>query len=154
VSDLLMEFPLTVSDARGTFRAAAMAGECQDGSWEGWLEFAPVNPDTANQDAPIVYATPIETRHRDRATMARWASGLTRGDAQEAFARATTVERTRRTSQILSTLHELVQALDRRIPQTARAGEAAIVADAGRLRASAMQRMALLLRRPHSHPDS
>ena len=148
-----MAFPLTVSDARGTFRAAAMAGECQDGSWEAWLEFAPVNPDTANQDTAVVYATPIETRHHDRAAMARWASGLTRGYAQEALARATIQAKTRRSAQMLSTLEELVQALDRRIPQTTRAGEAGIVADAGRLRASAMQRMALL-RRPNGHPDS
>ena len=144
----MLEFPLTVADARGTFRAAAIAGECADGSWEGWLEFEP-----ADQDTAIVYATPIETRHHDRATMARWASGLTRGYAQEALARATIQKRTRRESQMLSTLEELVQALDRRIQRTARTGEAAIIADADRLRASAMQRMALL-RRPHGHPDS
>jgi hypothetical protein len=143
-----MEFPLTVSDTRGTFRAAAMAGECEDGSWEGWIEFTPVNQDTAT-----VYTTPIETRHHDHATVARWASELTRVYAQQALARATLQERTRPASQMLLTLEELVQALDRRIPQTARAGEAAIVADAGRLRASAMQRMALL-RRPHGHLDS
>ena len=44
------------------------------------------------------------------------------------------------------TLQELVDALDRRIPQIERIGEAAITADANRLRACAMQRIALLRR--------
>ena len=50
-------------------------------------------------------------------------------------------------SQLLLTLQELIEALDRRIPQIERAGEAEITADAVRLRACAMHRMALL-RRP------
>ena len=48
------------------------------------------------------------------------------------------------TSQLLFTLEELVDALDRRRPQVERAGEAQITADANRLRACAMQRIALL----------
>jgi hypothetical protein len=56
-------------------------------------------------------------------------------------------------SQLLLTLQELVDALDRRIPQIERAGEAAITAEAARLRACAMQRMALL-RRERSDMDS
>ena len=50
-------------------------------------------------------------------------------------------------SQLLSTLEELVEALDRRIPQVERVGETEITADANRLRACAMQRIAALRRR-------
>ena len=146
--NLKMEFPDTISDARGTFRASAMAGECADGSWEGWLEFTPLD-----QAASIVYATPIETRQHDRATMAQWASGLTCVYARDALARATPQQRTTSASQLLLTLQELVEALDRRIPQIERVGEARITADAERLRAGAMQRIALL-RLGHSAPES
>ncbi len=52
----------------------------------------------------------------------------------------------RSASQLLFTLEELVDALDRRRPQIERAGEAQITADANRLRACAMQRIALLRR--------
>ena len=51
------------------------------------------------------------------------------------------------TSQLLFTLEELVEALDRRRPQIERVQEAEITADASRLRACAMQRIALLRRR-------
>ena len=139
MSDLMMEFPETVSDARGTFRAWAMAGESRDGRWEGWLEFVPTDRDTS-----AVYATPVETHQHDRETIARWASGLTHVYAEGALARATARQGTQRVSQLLITLEELVEALDRRIPQIERIGEADITADASRLRASALQRIALL----------
>jgi hypothetical protein len=80
--DLMMQLRDTVSDARGEFSARAMARECHDGRWEGWLEF--VRADAATS----VYATPIETHQRDRETMKRWASGLTRVYAEGALARA------------------------------------------------------------------
>ena len=48
------------------------------------------------------------------------------------------------TSQLLFTLEELVEALDRRRPQPERMEEVQIAADANRLRACAMQRIALL----------
>jgi hypothetical protein len=39
-------------------------------------------------------------------------------------------------------LHELIAAIDRRLPQIARAGEAAIADDAAKLRARAAERIA------------
>ena len=48
------------------------------------------------------------------------------------------------TSQLLFTLEELVEALDRRRPRVERVEEAQIAADANRFRACAMQRIALL----------
>ena len=141
MSDLMMELPNTVSDARGTFRAWVMAGESGDGRWEGWLEFVP-----ADRDTSAVYATPVETRQHDRATMALWASGLTHVYAEGALARAEFQQRPQSELQLLVTLHELVEALDRRIPHIERVGEADITADASRLRARAMQRITLLRR--------
>lgn len=141
MSDLMMELPETVSDARGTFRAWVMAGESGDGRWEGWLEFVPTDRDTS-----AVYATPIETRQHDRATVALWASGLSHVYTEGALARATCQERPVAASELLVTLEELVEALDRRIPQIERTGEAEITADATRLRACAIQRLARLRR--------
>lgn len=84
MSDLMMELSSPVSDLRGTFRAWVMAGEASDGRWEGWLEFVP-----SERDSSAVYRTPVETRQHDRATVARWASGLTHVYAEGALARAT-----------------------------------------------------------------
>lgn len=139
-----MEFPEVVSDARGTFRAFAKAAECADGSWEGWLEFVPADRDT------VGYATPIETCQHDRMTIVQWASELTQVHANGALSRAT-IQRavTMPASRLLLTLQELVEALDRRIPQIERVGEAEITADADRLRACAMRRIALLQKIVH-----
>ena len=73
MSDVMTKLSETVSDARGTFRARAMARRRRDGSWEGWLEFLPTDSNRS-----LGCTTPIETMQHDRATMKRWASGLTR----------------------------------------------------------------------------
>ena len=139
MSELMMQCPGVVSDARGTFQARAMGRERADGSWEGWLEFVSASDDTAT-----VHVTPIETHQHDRVTMQRWASGLTRVYAEGALARTRTQPAAPASSQLLATLQELVEALDRRIPHVERNGEVQIAADANRLRASAVQRIALL----------
>jgi len=139
MSDVMMELPETVIDARGSFRSWVMAGEAADGRWEGWLEFVPTDRDTAD-----VYVTPVETRQHDRAAVLLWASGLSHVYAEGALARATLQPHPEAGSGLLRTLQELIEALDRRIPHIDRVGEAAIVADATRLRASAMQRLAEL----------
>jgi hypothetical protein len=48
------------------------------------------------------------------------------------------------TSELLVALHEIVEALDRRIPNVERAGESEILRDAERLRACALRRIASL----------
>jgi hypothetical protein len=50
--------------------------------------------------------------------------------------------------ELLTSLRELIEALDRRLPQLERMGEAQISADAARLRACAVRRMASLKRQP------
>jgi len=142
MTDLMMQFPEAVADARGVFHPRAMARERDDGSWEAWLEFV---PDDA--EASIGYITPIETHQRDRVTMERWASGLTRVYAEGALSRAQMQQAAIAVPEPLLALQELVEALDRRTPQVERAGEAQIAADAERLRADAIQRIAVLRRR-------
>src|SRR5688572_18451868 len=119
MSDLMMEFSDAVCDAQGTFRAWAMAREGRDGRWQGWLEFVP-----ADRDTSIVYATPIEMRGDDRALMAQWAAGVTYADATRTLSRATIQQATQHASELLLSLEEVVEALDRRIPQSERVGEA------------------------------
>src|SRR5688572_16905129 len=142
MTDVMMTFPDTVSDARGTFHARAMARESGDGSWEGWLEFVP-----ADTDASVGYATPIETHQHDRVTMERWASGLTRVYAEGALARARTPLSADPEAELLLALEDIEEALDRRLPHVERAGEAQIATDAAQLRTRAIQRIALLRRR-------
>lgn len=48
------------------------------------------------------------------------------------------------TSELLRALHEVIEALDRRIPDMRRIGEATIAADSRKLRAEASARIALL----------
>jgi hypothetical protein len=134
---VVMQLSGTVSDERGTFHAIAVARERNDGGWEGWLEFIP----------PVEhpgYATPIETRQQDRVTMERWASGLTAVYAEAALARAQILRPATTESAQMGALHELIEALDRRVPHVERAGEAKIADDARRLRAAAGERLALL----------
>jgi len=139
---LLTQLSQTVSDERGTFHARAMARERPDGTWEGWLEFVPAGTDGSRR-----YATPIETRQHDRVTMERWASGLTHVYAEGALSRAQMQQAASAVPEPLFALQQLVEALDRRLPQVERAGEAQIVADAERLRADAIQRIAALRQR-------
>ena len=135
---VMMQLSDTVSDERGTFHALVMARERNDGGWEGWLEFVPVDNDSCR------YATPIETRQHDRVTSERWASGLTAVYAEGALSRAQTTHSAIAELDQLLALQELIEALDRRVPHVERAGEAKIAADALRLRATASERVALL----------
>jgi len=137
MADVMMQFPEIVSDARGTFRARAMARERGDGSWEGWLEFA------AETHGAADCATPIETHQHDRLTMERWASGLTHVYAEGALGRAHRSDASP-TSERLSALLDVVDALDRRIPHIERTGEVRIATDAAQLRARAIERIELL----------
>lgn len=50
-------------------------------------------------------------------------------------------------------LHELIAALDRRVPRVERAGEVAIARDAAALRKKAVQRIAQLERTSGDHPN-
>jgi hypothetical protein len=70
---------------------------------------------------------------------------LERFAAQDTAVRGTGVALGRR--QLVRELHELIAALDRRVPQVERAGEASIARDAAALKARALKRIAELEKR-------
>ena len=141
MAEEIRRFPETVSDTRGVFAPRVMARDRGDGSWEGWFEFSPVGTDAANG-----VVTGIETRQHDRVALERWASGLTHVYAEGALARAHAPDAERPAAELLDALREIVEALDRRIPHVERASESEIAADAKRLRAAALRRIAALRR--------
>jgi hypothetical protein len=138
VTELIRRLHDPVSSPDGMFSPCVMARDRGDGSWEGWLEFAP------GADATSRLATGIETHQHDRVAVERWASGLTRVYAEGAFARARPLHTETAPAALLAALQEIVEALDRRIPHVERANELDIAADAKLLRASALRRIAAL----------
>ena len=140
MTERIMHLSQVISSWRGAFSAQVMARDSGDGSWEGWLEFTPVGKDT------VAFVTGIETHQHDRIALERWASGLTRVYAEGALARATALESDQATSELLDALREIVDALDRRIPQVEHANESEIAAAAKRLKIEAVRRIAVLHR--------
>jgi hypothetical protein len=138
MTELIRRLHDTVFSPGGAFSPCVMARDRGDGSWEGWLEFTP------GADATIRFATGIETHQHDRVAVERWASGLTRVYAEGALARARPLDTEAAPAGLLTALQEMVDALDRRIPQVERANELDIAADAKLLRASALRRIAAL----------
>lgn len=139
MTELIREFPDTISGAKGTLHSRVMGRERGDGSWEAWLEFDPIGHDSTTH-----YETEVETHQRERLQLERWASGLTHVYVEGALDRAHVRDAESSPSDLLVTLQELVDALDRRVPHIERAGESQIAADAERLRASAVRRIASL----------
>jgi hypothetical protein len=152
VTDVLHAFGDAIEDHRGAFDGRVVGRQAGDGTWEGWLEFAP-----ANGAENLV--TEIESRQQTRLQLQRWASGLTPVYAEGALHRAhpaalaseappgpspgrpsTDQERT----DLRRRLRDLIAALDRRVPYFDRDGELAIVLDAAVLRRRAQDRLAHL----------
>ena len=71
MAEVLLEYEATVLDESGReYVARACGRECDDGHWEGWLEFLPL-------DGGIVARTARETTQPNRTDTAYWATGLT-----------------------------------------------------------------------------
>jgi hypothetical protein len=69
--EVFTEFETTVRDERGReYIARACGRECDDGHWEGWLEFVPV-------DGGVVARSGRETTQPNRVDTEYWATGLT-----------------------------------------------------------------------------
>ena len=83
MSETICELSTPVRDERGrAYRARVCAIERSDGTWEGWLEFHPI-------DAPkTVLRTGQETLQSNRGALEYWASGLEPIYLDGAFARA------------------------------------------------------------------
>ncbi|MGQ0714284.1 MAG: hypothetical protein ACT4PJ_11180 [Gemmatimonadaceae bacterium] len=71
MAEVLSEYETTIRDRDGReFIARACGRECDDGHWEGWLEFVPL-------DGGIVVRSGRETTQPNRIDTAYWATGLT-----------------------------------------------------------------------------
>jgi hypothetical protein len=69
MDDVLQEYTATVDGGGAPYKARAIAVPRADGSWEGRLEFTPVNGGRALR-------TERETSQPNRSAVAYWASGL------------------------------------------------------------------------------
>jgi len=153
VTDVLHAFGTAIEDHRGAFDGRVVGRQAGDGTWEGWLEFAPSN------DAESLLVTDVESRQQTQMQLLRWASGLTPVYAEGALHRAhpaaasseaphlpppdrpsTDQER----KDLRRRLRDLIAALDRRVPHFDRAGEHRIVRDAAVLKRQAQDRVAEL----------
>lgn len=84
MAEVLLEYEATIRDDGGReYVARACGRECDDGHWEGWLEFVPL-------DGGIVARTARETTQPNRTDTAYWATGLTAVYLQGALRRALT----------------------------------------------------------------
>lgn len=84
MAEVLLEYEATVRDESGReYVARACGRECDDGHWEGWLEFVPL-------DGGIVARTNRETTQPNRTDTAYWATGLTAVYLEGALRRALT----------------------------------------------------------------
>jgi hypothetical protein len=152
VTDVLHAFGDPIEDQRGAFDGRVVGRQAGDGSWEGWLEFAP-----ANGAATLV--TGVESRQQTRLQLLRWASGLTPVYAEGALHRAHPAalafagpehpspdrpSTDRERADLRRRLRDLIAALDRRVPYFDRDGELEIVREAAVLKRQAEDRLAQL----------
>ena len=71
MSEILMTYAEPVRDPQGTYVARAVGRQGDDGMWEGWIEFVPVN------GGSDVIVSGVESRQPAREHLAYWSTGLT-----------------------------------------------------------------------------
>src|SRR4051794_35961417 len=71
MAELLKSYGEPVITANGRYHARAIGRLADDGMWDGWLEFEPLD-----EDGPVVVGS-IESRQPEAHDLAYWASGLT-----------------------------------------------------------------------------
>jgi len=82
MAELIQTYAETLRDSGGAEYVARAYGEArEDGTWEGWLEFAPASGGASRR-------TGRETTQPDRDALAYWATGLEPVYLEGAFARA------------------------------------------------------------------
>lgn len=84
MAEVLTSFETPVSDRLGTYYARAVGRHAEDGMWEGWLEFTPID------GASEVLVGRIESRQPERHDLVYWATGLTPVFLEGALHRART----------------------------------------------------------------
>jgi hypothetical protein len=83
MSEIIQEYTPQFHDESGTAYVVTACGEpTAGGTWEGWLEFHPVD-----ETSPVM-RTGRETTQPDRSALEYWASGLEPLYFEGAFARA------------------------------------------------------------------
>ncbi|HEV8370106.1 MAG TPA: hypothetical protein VGQ39_19290 [Pyrinomonadaceae bacterium] len=87
MSELIQQFVPRLQDDEGiTYTVTAWGKRTPGGTWEGWLEFYPLN----NQER--ILRTERETTQPSRTAVEYWASGLEPVYFEGAFARAHEIE--------------------------------------------------------------
>jgi len=82
-SEVIVQFSEPVRSPIGTVYTARVCGEgFDDGTWQGWIEYLPVDPD----GDPV--RTDRETTQPNRADLSYWASGLSVEYLESALERA------------------------------------------------------------------
>ena len=82
MAEVLVSFDEPIRDALGTYRAQAVGRFADDGMWEGWLEFIPIDGSSE------VLVGSVESRQPEREHLEYWATGLTPVFLQGALHRA------------------------------------------------------------------
>lgn len=83
MAELIQQYEKRILTSEGgVYHAQSWARQRNDGFWEGWLEFHPLD------DAARVRRTEIETRQLNKGDLSFWASGLESVYLEGAFARA------------------------------------------------------------------
>ncbi|MGE3402103.1 MAG: hypothetical protein AB7K63_05900 [Vicinamibacterales bacterium] len=80
MAEVLVEFDRPVTVDGTTYSARAVGRRADDGMWEGWLEFVPV------EGEPVIGA--VESRQPEYEHLVYWATGLTSVFLEGALARA------------------------------------------------------------------
>lgn len=84
MAEVFTSFDTPVRDELGDYHARAVGRQGDDGMWEGWLEFTPMNGESE------VIVGGIESRQPERHDLAYWATGLTPVFLEGALRRART----------------------------------------------------------------
>lgn len=84
MAEVLTAFDTPIADQFGEYRAQAVGRLADDGMWEGWIEFIPIDGSTE------VLATAVESRQPAHEHLVYWATGLTPVFLEGALARART----------------------------------------------------------------
>jgi hypothetical protein len=71
MAEVLVSFDYPVADDLGEYHARAVGRSADDGMWEGWLEFTPIDGGSE------VLVTQVESRQPAREHLQYWATGLT-----------------------------------------------------------------------------
>jgi hypothetical protein len=83
MAEVLRSFEEEIRHPTGMYHPRVVGRYAEDGMWEGWLEFVPVDDETRK-----VVVSAVESRQAERAQLVYWAQGLTPVYAEGALDRA------------------------------------------------------------------